>query len=204
MDAEEHQSQAARIEALIQEVAAFPEPQVRTKIEALLHALLDMYGKGLKRIIEITGQAETTGQALIERFASDELLGALLLLHGLHPISLETRIRQALECIRPSVQSQGGELEFVRLEDGVATLHLTGGGCHGCQSSQVALRQMVEEAIYNAAPDLDEIQIEGDAAPQQVGIPVKFVPPRRRKESVSTGGLASVLSGQEAGPRGAR
>lgn len=204
MDTGQYQSQAAQIEALIQEVAAFPESQVRMKVEELLHALLDIYGEGIKRIFEMTARAETTGQALIEMMASDELVGALLLLHGLHPISLETRLLQALEGIQPTVQSHGGRLEFIQLKDGIATLRLAGGGCHGCQSSQVMLRQMVEEAVYNAAPDLDGIQVEEDVASRQVGIPVKFVSPRRHKERTSSNSPISAPSGQEPGQIGTR
>jgi Fe-S cluster biogenesis protein NfuA len=204
MDVGEYQSQATRIEALLQEVAAFPESQVRTKIEELIHSLLNMYGEGLKRILEFIARIETDGQSLTGKVASDELVGALLLLHGLHPISLETRLLQALENIQPRVQAQGGVLEFVRLEDGVATVRLTGGGCHGCQSSQATLRQMVEEAVYTVVPDLDEIQVEGAAAPHQAGIPVKFLPPRRRKESASASAPASVSPGQAPGRSGVR
>lgn len=198
MDVREHQSHAAQIEALIQEVDAFPDPHVRAKTEELLSALLDMYGEGLARILEMTAQAGASGQALIETFARDELVGSLLLLHGLHPIDLETRIRQALDSMRSSVQARGGALELVRLEGGVAFLRLTGSS-HSCSSSVSALKQMVEEAVYNAAPDLDELQIEGDAVPQRAGIPVKFVP-RRRKEQVSANGPANVQADQEHGP----
>lgn len=184
MDVGRQQSQAARIEGLIQEVEVFSDPGVRATTGELLHALLEMYGEGLARLLAMAAQAETPGQALIETFARDELVGPLLLLHGLHPIDLETRVRQAVGSLQPSVQSRGGALEFVALEDGVATLRLTG-SCHGCSSSAGALRQMVEEAIYNAAPDLDEIRVEGEAAPQRAATPVKFVPRRPRKEQVS-------------------
>lgn len=206
MDVENPQSQAARIEALLQEVATFPEPQVRMQIEALLQALLNIYGEGLKRILEVIAQPEITGQALIERVASDGLVGALLSLHGLHPIDFETRLLRALEHIQPMVQSHGGTLEFVRLEDdGVAIVRLASGGCRGCQSSQATLRKEVEEALYSAVPDLDEIRIEGDAAPQQVNIPVKFLPPRGRKGRADTGASASrALPDQESGRIGVR
>lgn len=178
MDVRERQSQAVQIEALIQEVAAFPDPQIRAKTEELLHALLDMYGAGLARLLTLVNQAEIAGQPLIETFARDELLGSLLLLHGLHPVALETRVHQALE----SVQSRGGTLELVRIENGIAYLRLTTNS-HGCTASNSALKQRIENAIYSAAPDLDEICIEEVAAHQQTAIPIRFVPPRKRKGS---------------------
>ena len=176
MDERECQNQAARIEALIQEVAAFPDQQMRTRTEELLHALLEMYGAGLLRMLEMTAQAQHAGQELIETFAQDELVGSLLLLHGLHPAGLEERILQAIARLQPSVQKQGSTIEFSRVENGVAYLRLSG-NTRGCASSLNALKQTVEGTIYSAAPDLDEIRFEG---PQQTAIPVKFVPRRQR------------------------
>lgn len=199
MDVGKQQSQAARIEALIQEVETFSDPQIRAATGELLHALLEMYGEGLARLLAMADRAETSGQALIEMFARDELVGPLLLLHGLHPIDLETRVRQAVESAQSAVQPRGGALEFVGFENGVATLRLTG-SCHGCSSSAGALRQMVEEAIYNAAPDLDEIRVEGEAAPQRAATPVKFVPRRPRKEQLPANEPAGSRAVQEQSP----
>ncbi len=93
----EHQSQAERIETLIQEVAAFHDPHARTKAEELVQALLNMYGEGLSRLLELTAETEASGLALIDTFASDELLSSLFMLHGLHPIDIETRVLEALD-----------------------------------------------------------------------------------------------------------
>ena len=185
MDERECQKQAVRIEALMQEVAAFPEPRVRAKTEELLHALLDMYGAGLTRIVEMTAQADLTGQVLLQTFAGDELVGSLLLLHGLHPIQLEERVRQAIERLQPTVQKQKGTLEFIRVEGGGAFIRLAG-NCQGCGASMQALKQTVEKAIYDAAPELDQIHIEEVTADQRATVPVKFMPTRKRKEQAST------------------
>ena len=194
MDVRERQNQAAQIEVLIQEVAAFPDPQVRAKTEELLHALLEMYGASLKRMLEMTDQAEVAGQSLIETFTQDELVGSLMLLYGLHPMGLEERVRQALDKVRPSVQ--GGTVELLRIEQDIAYLQLAG-SCHSCAASTGALKQRIESAIYGAAPDLDEIRIEGDDAPQPAPKPVKFLPTRKRKENAPIAEEASAQSGQE-------
>src|SRR5256712_13067666 len=106
-DLQEHQRRAARMEALIQEVATFPDPQARATTEELIQALLDMYGEGLARMLELTAQSEASGYALIETLASDDLLSSLFLLHGIHPIDIETRIVQALDEVRPYLKSHG-------------------------------------------------------------------------------------------------
>ena len=185
MDEREGQQQAARIEALMQEVVAFPEPRARAKMEELLHALLEMYGAGLQRMIEMTAQAESAGQALLQTFAGDELIGSLLLLHGLHPVGLEERVRLAIEKLRSSTQARGGTIELVRVEHGAAFLRLAGNR-QGCAASTQAFKQTVENAIYNAVPDLDELHIEEAAEAKRVGIPVKFIPPRRAQQSSAT------------------
>ncbi len=181
--AQEHRRLAARIETLVQEVAAFPDPHARATTEELVQALLNMYGEGLARLLELTAQTEASGLALIDTFASDDLLSSLFLLHGLHPLDIEMRVMQALDEVRPYLKSHGGNVEFVKIKDGVAHLRLQG-SCHGCPSSTITLKSAIEEAIYKAAPDLDGLQVEGVTdPPPRPGVPVTFVPPRRHKDS---------------------
>ena len=183
-DLQDHQRRAERIEKLIQEVTLFPDPRARATTEELIQILLDMYGEGLARILELISQNEASGQALIEMFAHDELIESLFLLHGLHPIDIETRVARALVEVRPYLKSHGGNVELVKVENGVAHLRLEG-SCHGCHSSTITLQLAIEEAIYKAAPDLDGLQVEGVAdPPPRPGIPVTFVPSRRHKESI--------------------
>jgi Fe-S cluster biogenesis protein NfuA/nitrite reductase/ring-hydroxylating ferredoxin subunit len=164
-----------------------------------------MYGEGLARILELTAQSEASGHALIETFTKDDLLSSLFLLHGLHPIDIETRIAGALVEVRPYLKSHGGNVELVKVENSIAYLRLEG-SCHGCPSSTMTLKLAIEEAIFKAAPDLDELQVEGVTdPPPRPGIPVTFVPLRRRKDTTQAteqngawtvvGGLNSLLEG---------
>jgi Fe-S cluster biogenesis protein NfuA/nitrite reductase/ring-hydroxylating ferredoxin subunit len=182
-EAQVHQRRAARIETLIQEVAAFPDPHARATAEELVQSILDMYGEGLARLLELTADTDAAGLPLIDTFAGDDLLSSLFLLHGLHPLDIDTRITQALDEVRPYLKSHGGNVEFVKVEDGIAHLRLQG-SCHGCPGSTTTLKLAIEEAINKAAPDLHGLQVEGVTdPPARPGIPVTFVPPRRHKES---------------------
>ncbi len=182
-EVQEHNRRSARIETLVQEVAAFSDPRVRATSEELVQALLDMYGEGLSRMLELTAESEASGLALIDTFAGDQLLSSLFLLHGLHPIDIETRVMQALDEVRPYLKSHGGNVELVKVEDGIAHMRLQG-SCHGCPGSTITLKLAIEEAIYKAAPDLDGLHVEGVTdPPPRPGIPVTFVPPRRNKDS---------------------
>ena len=180
-DMQEHQRRAERIETLIQEVATFPDPHARATTEALLQALLDMYGEGLAHILELTMQTEASGYELLEAFASDELVASLLLLHGLHPADIESRIAHALNEIRPYLQSHGGNVELVKVENGVAYLRLEG-SCNGCSASTATLQQTIEKAIYEAAPDLDRLEVESVTA-SLARVAVKFVPRQKALRS---------------------
>ncbi len=174
---------AERIEMLIQKVSTFSDPHTRETIEELLQALLDMYGEGLARILELTMQAKASGFELLQLFTRDELVGALLLLHDLHPVDIKTRVARALNEVRPNLQAHGGNVELIKVEEGVAYLRLEG-SCDGCAASTITLKQTIEEAIYKAAPDLDRLEVEGvTEPPRATSMPVTFVPTRRKRES---------------------
>jgi len=73
---------------------------------------------------------------------------------------------------------------LVKVEEGVVHLRLEG-SCDGCSSSTTTLKLAIEEAIHKAAPDLNELQIEGvTEAPVRSGAPVTFVP-RKHKGTIS-------------------
>ena len=193
MDVRERQHLAKQIEALIQEVAAFPDAQARTKTEELLHTLLEIYGEGLKRVIELTAQAED-GQTLLAAFIKDETVESLLLLHGLHPVKLETRLQEALEGIH--LKAQEGSVELLHVEDGIAEVRLVNSG-HGCSASSGALRQRVEAAIYRAAPDLDELRIEEQTKTTPKFIPLARVNARKHQENAPVSEQAITQTSQE-------
>ncbi len=185
-EVQEHHNQAARIETLIQEVATFHDPHTRATVEELVQALLNMYGEGLERLLELTVETEASGLALIDTFASDELLSSLFLLHGLHPIDIETRVLEALDEVRPYLKSHGGNVELVKIEDGKAYLRLDG-SCNGCSSSTMTLKSTIEEAINKAAPDLNGLEVEGVAEPPaRIGTPITFVPRKRKDNNLSS------------------
>ncbi len=120
-----------------------------------VQALVELYGEALRRLL--------AGADPIQ----DELLSHLLLVHDLHPIDAETRVREALERVRPYLGSHGGDVELLGVADGVARVRLEG-TCNGCPSSTVTLRNAIEEAIMGAAPELERIEAEGVAEPQPV------------------------------------
>ena len=89
-------------------------------------------------------------------------MATLLLIHDLHPVPLEERVREALEQVRPYMESHGGNVELLSLEDGVARLRLEG-SCSDCSASAVTLELAIKQALEEAAPDLEGLEVEGVA-----------------------------------------
>jgi Fe-S cluster biogenesis protein NfuA len=181
-----HQQRTEQIEKLLQEVASFSDPHARTTTETLVQVLLDMYGDALTRLLELTEQSDQTGEALIETFVRDDLLNALFLLHGLHPVSLEARITRAIADLQPYLKSQKAAVELLKVEEDIAYLSLQG-GCSSCAASSGTLRQTVESMIYKAVPDLGVLHIEevtGASSPKSA--PVRFVPRRKPEVGVQS------------------
>jgi Fe-S cluster biogenesis protein NfuA len=180
---QEHQQRAARIEELLQEVSMFKDAQARSITEELVQLLLDLYGEGLARMLKLTQRASTTGEALVERFTQDELLASLLLLHGLHPLDIETRVHQALEKVRTTPTARNSTVELLEMEEGRIRVRLNGThGCHSCHASSTSFSALVEQALHEAAPELEEILIEQDNQEPGTRIPVTFVPTRRQRD----------------------
>jgi Fe-S cluster biogenesis protein NfuA len=93
----------------------------------------------------------------------DNLVAGMFLLHSLHPDDIETRVFRGLESVRPYLKSHGGDCELVSVRDGIVRLKLHG-SCGSCPSSSVTLKNAVEEALYEAAPDIVEIVAENAEA----------------------------------------
>jgi Fe-S cluster biogenesis protein NfuA/nitrite reductase/ring-hydroxylating ferredoxin subunit len=161
IDDEGLQERVTRMEALLGEIETLSDPNARSKAAEVVGVLLELYGEGLARMMEVVAEGEDRERAF-DAFAEDELVSHLLLLHGLHPLDLETRVVRALEEVRPYLLSHGGNVELLGVEEGVARLRMQG-SCSGCPSSTVTLKLAIEEAIQKTAPDLERIQAEGVA-----------------------------------------
>jgi Fe-S cluster biogenesis protein NfuA/nitrite reductase/ring-hydroxylating ferredoxin subunit len=150
-----------RIEALLDDLAGTADPKVAGAAEQLVRLLAQMYGEGLERIVETLDKAGPDGARLLDGLAADDLVSALLALHGLHPVPIEVRIAKALDEVRPYLGSHAGGIEFLGIDDdGVARLRLEG-SCDGCPSSALTVQSALEGAIEKAAPELAAIEVEG-------------------------------------------
>lgn len=152
-----------RIEALLAELRSVDDPRVQDTAEELVQVLVEVYGAGLDKIVQIVGADTAAGEAQVQRLADDEFVASLLILHGLHPQDTETRVQQALDKVRPYLGSHAGGCEFLGIDEtGVVHLRLEG-SCHGCPSSTITVKMAIERAIEAAAPEITGIEVEGVA-----------------------------------------
>ncbi len=158
-----------RIEVLL-EASSAGGRVARERAEELVRLVVDLYGAGLERLLEIVHECGRLDDELLGRLAADDLVASLLAVHGLHPYDVETRVAGALEGVRPYLGSHGGDVEFLGItEDGVVRLRMLG-SCDGCPSSSVTLTLAVETAIQAAAPEVSGIAVE--EPPATAGGPV--------------------------------
>lgn len=156
----------ARIERLLEEIEQLPDPSGREKATELVQALFDLYGAGLERIVDELA-ARDDGE-LATALAGDELVSHLLLLHGLHPVPLERRVVSALDEVRPYLESHGGDVELLGIDEGTVRLRLQG-SCSGCPSSTMTLKLAIENAIHKSAPEIEDVVAE-EAGSESAGL----------------------------------
>jgi Fe-S cluster biogenesis protein NfuA len=153
------QDRISKIEGLIAQIRNAPDPETRNTALDLTQILMEFHATAIDRMMEITSEAGDAGWEIIDRFGRDQLVSSLLLLHGLHPLDLDTRVKDALETVRPYLHSHGGNVELIEISNGAVRLRLTG-SCHGCPSSSLTLKTAIEAAIHESAPDVTSIHCE--------------------------------------------
>jgi Fe-S cluster biogenesis protein NfuA/nitrite reductase/ring-hydroxylating ferredoxin subunit len=158
------QKRTHEIESLVAKLDDLGDAEARATSLALVRALTEFYGSGIERILELT--AEAAGVETIDRLAEDPLVSSLLLLHGLHPLDVETRVLQALEKVRPYLASHGGGVELAGIDGEVVRLRMKG-TCQGCPSSTRTMKLAIEDAVFEAAPEVTSIVAE-DQAPEPI------------------------------------
>ncbi len=131
----------------------------------LVQLLLDVHGTALHRMMEIVFDSGPGGEAILLKAGEDPIVRHLLLLHSLHPEDLDSRVMKALEAARPKLRKYQSEVELVSLSDGVVQVKVSTSG-HACGSTAGTAKSLVEECIYDQAPDVESLQfIEPDEVP---------------------------------------
>lgn len=70
---------------------------------------------------------------------------------------VEKRIRKGIDEIRPQLQADGGDVEFVSFEKGIVKVKLQG-HCAGCPMSAMTLKQGIENYLKKKIPEVDKVE----------------------------------------------
>ena len=124
----------------------------------LVQLLMEVHGTALERMMEIIFESGTLGEAIIQKAGEDPIVRHLLLLYSLHPEDMESRILTALAGTESRLRKLNSEAELVSIRDGAVQVRVCTSG-HACGSTAKTVKALVEECIYDMAPDLVSLEI---------------------------------------------
>ncbi|MFF3467287.1 hypothetical protein [Streptomyces sp. NPDC002619] len=155
-----------RIEEMLDRLAATGDPDAIEAAEELVRSLMEFYGAGLARILQLLSAPED--RRLQETLLADDLVASQLVLHDLHPEDLPTRIIRAVDTV------QGGGLDIVAFDEASGTLSLrasAAGGC-GCASGATDAQRAAEDALACFAPEVAAVEVrQAEPVLLQIGTP---------------------------------
>ncbi len=181
MNSNEFQAHTQQIERLVEEVTALPDEDARAKALNLLQALMDLHGAAVARVVEILSDSGESAKKSLARLGEDPMLCGLMVLYGVHPVGLAERVTHAIEKARSQVQKQGGTVELLEVGDGLVRVSISSTG-NGCHSSPDALKQIVEQSIREAAPEVIEVVADGLPSANSGFLPVNMIQPAMKEE----------------------
>ena len=184
---------ARELDRRIQELQQLPDASVRDLVVESLQLIDRLHRPGIQVITEAL-----RGSGHLDDLCRDERVALLFELYA--PPSEEDLVKDALDSVRPYIESHGGKLEFLNVTDGVVTLRLAG-ACQSCVASPATLTQGVETALKEgyagfremvvAAPDPD-VPARAEDSDMAPG----FSPVRSRDE-LPEARLVSVQAGEQ-------
>lgn len=70
---------------------------------------------------------------------------------------METEVKEALNLIRPRLQADGGDVEFVSIDEGIVKVRLTG-ACGGCPMATLTLKNGIERFLKDRVPEVKSVE----------------------------------------------
>jgi len=155
----------SKIEELVQQVQSIADPAAREVSLELVQAAMALHHAAMERVLEIVGEEAPCITAVM---GADDLLSRVLVLHGLHPDSFETRLSGAIDRLRRHFDSRGSGIEVLESGPDVVRIRFTGKRA----GAAAPARLTIENAIYEAVPEVGELIVEAIAEEHDQG----FVP----------------------------
>lgn len=148
---------AQRVDDAVAALAGL-DPEARAVAEEVKAAVEAVHRAGLVTIVRRLREDPTARDALYE-LVDDPVVHLLLSLHEILRPDPFTHAGRVLVAVRPQLQSHGGDVTLVRVEqDGTAYIRLEG-ACNGCSMSSVTLRNLVERTLIDEVPAITAIEV---------------------------------------------
>ncbi|MFY8082725.1 MAG: NifU family protein [Rubrivivax sp.] len=170
----------ARLESLAQAW----EPAQQAVLSALKIGIEELNAEAFRRFIRGI-KLDPAAVPALRQAVADPFVYQVLLFHGLVKEPLESRVRRALDEVRPSLKEHGGDVELVAVKwPDTVEVRLVG-SCQSCPSSGETLSEGVEKSIKALCPEITTVTRVSRGAPEltpdgaQV---VRFVSPFARQQ----------------------
>jgi len=70
---------------------------------------------------------------------------------------MEERIKEVLDGVRPALQADGGDVEYIDFNDGIVTVRLKG-ACGSCPMSMMTLKHGIEARLREMIPEVKAVE----------------------------------------------
>jgi Fe-S cluster biogenesis protein NfuA len=160
-NATEFQKRVQQLGKLIAELEHIPDSPLKVATGELVHLLMEVHSAGIEQMMEIVFDSSDSGQHTIDKLGNDPVVRSLLLLYSLHPEDLQTRVQKSLDALRPRLRKLNYGIELLQIEEGGAVRVQVESSGHACGSTTENVRSMVEEGVYEYAPDVASLAISG-------------------------------------------
>lgn len=164
---------AGKVDAAVTAVADLDAP-ARAAAEELKAAVEAVHRAGLVSIVRAMKNDPSARKILFE-LVDDPCVHMLLSLHEIirpDPVTVANRV---LVEVRPQLQSHGGDVSLVKIEDGLAYVRLEG-ACNGCSMSSVTLRNLVEGALVEGVEAITGVEVlPNEPSPTLISVDSLFI-----------------------------
>jgi hypothetical protein len=167
-NATEFQNRVQQLGKLIAELEHMPDSPLKVATGELVHLLMEVHGAGIERMMEIVFDSDATGPQAIDKMGDDPIVRSLLLLYSLHPEDLQARVQKSILALRPRLRKLNYGIESISVDEGAVRIRMESSG-HACGSTTQNVRAMVEEGVYEYAPDVTSLVVQGLEDPPSSG-----------------------------------
>ncbi len=73
-------------------------------------------------------------------------------------MKMNDKVIEVIDDLRPFLMNDGGNIEFVKIEDNIVYVRLQG-ACMGCPMREVTLKDGIEKTILEKVPEIKEVRL---------------------------------------------